>query len=168
MPTLGTLKHVYNNTTKDGKLSWGLVIDVDDHGEHKLTLWDKKYAGIDSENNPAVCDVHEFEGKRVVYTAKRGSLKVKGGPEDGERWQATVEEIALEEPMPEKSVREMVAEIEREGSQVVPPAETDQVPAKEPSDALRTLTMAAIDTDLKAHEARVAMLLEVERIAREA
>ena len=50
---------------------------------------------------------------------------------------------------------------------VDPPVETDQVPAKEPIDALRALTMAAIDTDLKAHEARVAMLLEVERIARE-
>ena len=48
-----------------------------------------------------------------------------------------------------------------------PPDETDQVPAKEPIDALRTLTMAAINTEMKAHEARVAMLLEVERIARE-
>jgi len=33
-------------------------------------------------------------------------------------------------------------------------------------DRLRALTMAAIDTDLKAHEARASMLLEVERIAR--
>ena len=47
-----------------------------------------------------------------------------------------------------------------------PTPETVQIPGDDKFAHLRALTMAAIDTDLKAHEARVAMLLEVERIAR--
>jgi len=90
MPTYGTLTKVYDN-----KGHWGLVIDVDDHGEHKLNLWDKKFAGVDSKDNPAICDVHEWEGQRVVYTAKKGSLK---DDSTTKRWPATVEEIALETP----------------------------------------------------------------------
>ena len=156
----GLLKKVWDNAK-----NWSLVIVVDEHGERKFNLWDKKYAGEKSDEHEPICDVHNWEGCRVVFDATKG--KPKGDGTD-DCWPSTIDMIRLEAEMPEKSVREMVAEIEREGSQVVPPAETDQVPAKEPSDALRTLTMAAIDTDLKAHEARVAMLLEVERIAREA
>ena len=47
-----------------------------------------------------------------------------------------------------------------------PIPETVRTPVDDKCDRLRASTMAAIDTDLKAHEARVAMLLEVERIAR--
>ena len=47
-----------------------------------------------------------------------------------------------------------------------PTPETVQIHVEDKCERLRALTMAAIDTDLKAHEARVAMLLEVERIAR--
>ena len=44
--------------------------------------------------------------------------------------------------------------------------ESTQEHAGDESDALRLATMAAIDTDLKAHEARVEILKEVERHAR--
>ena len=47
-----------------------------------------------------------------------------------------------------------------------PIPETVQTPVDDKFARLRALTMAAIDTDLKAHEARASMLLEVERIAR--
>ena len=100
MPTHGTLTKVYDN-----KGHWGLVIDVDDHGEHKLNLWDKKFAGVDSKDNPAVCDVHDWEGKRVVYTAKKGTLK---DDSTTKRWPATVEEIALETPSDQQQSLEPV------------------------------------------------------------
>jgi len=164
MPTHGLLKKVYDNAGH-----WGLIIDVDDHGEHRMNLWDKTFAGEKSEDHEAVCDVHNWEGMRVVYTAKKGKPK---GSDLNDCWPATIEMIALEEMQPTKTVREMAEEITAEELAkpplVVPPDETDQVPVKEPSDALRTLTMAAINTEMKAHEARVALLLEVERIAREA
>ena len=88
---------------------------------------------------------------------------------------------------PKKSVYEMAAELqcdplllaetihEAEESAAEKPSgapetepilETVQIPVDDKFARLRALTMAAIDTDLKAHEARVAMLLEVERIAR--
>ena len=161
MPHSGMLRKVYDNAK-----NWALIVDVDEYGERKFNLWNKRYAGIKPDDGSEIeCDVHNWEGCRVVFDATKG--KPKGDGTD-DCWPSTIDMIRLEAEMPTQSVREMVAEIEREGSQVVPPAETDQVPAKEPIDHLRTLTMAAIDTDLKAHEARVALLLEVERIAREA
>jgi len=92
MATHGLLKHVYNN-----KGHLGLVIDIDEHGEHKLNLWKWEYAGKPSEAHPEpICDVHDWEGQRIVYTATKGRLKSKDGPEDGERWTATIEEVELE------------------------------------------------------------------------
>ena len=52
------------------------------------------------------------------------------------------------------------------GAQVEPDPEPDPEHVEGPEDCLRALTMAAIDADLKAHEARAAMMKEVERIAR--
>jgi len=137
MPTHGLLKKVWDN-----KGHWGLVINVDDHGEHKLNLWDKKYAGIDSENNPAICDVHTMEGQRVVYTAKKGKLK---DDSTTERWPATIEEIGLETPT-EKPLDEQ---------KPAQPPEPVEAPNE---DELRRLTLAAIDAEVKAHETRIALI----------
>ena len=103
MPTHGLLKKVWDN-----KGHWALVIDVDEHGEHKINLWDKKFAGESSEEHPAICDVHDWEGKRVIYTAKAGKPK---GDDPADCWPASIVEISLEETdVP--SVRELVEEIE--------------------------------------------------------
>ena len=160
----GLLKKVWDNAK-----NWSLVIEVDDYGERKFNLWDKKYAGEKSDEHEPICDVHNWEGMRVVFDATKG--KPKGDGTD-DCWPSTIDMIRLEGEPPTKSVREMAEEITAETLAEPPLIEqtqfSDQVPVKEPSDNLRALTMAAIDADLKAHEARAAMLLEVERIAREA
>jgi hypothetical protein len=155
MPTRGKLLKVWDNDK-----NWALVIDVDEHGEHKLNLWNKRFAGIDSKENPVVCDVHDFVGKRIVYTAKAGKPK-----EDGtdDRWPSTIEEIALEGEQPEKSIREMAediakreeqdaalaAKITREASQAEPIHETYQDPVQGKCDDLRRLTMESLNAQAK-------------------
>ena len=157
MPYSGLLKKVYDNAKH-----WGLVIDVDEHGERKFNLWDKKYAGLKSGEHDAICDVHNWEGVRVVFDATKGKPKQDG---TDACWPSVVDAIWLEaEEVPH--VRDIVAEIEREGSEIEPRPESAQEHVGRNTDELTRLTMAAIDTDLKAHEARVAMLLEVERIAK--
>jgi len=148
MATHGLLKKVWDN-----EKNWGLVIDVDDHGEHKLNLWDWKYAGKPSEETPKpIADVHDFVGQRIIYTATKGNLKSKDGPEDGERWPATVTEIELE-------------------TSAVKPSDTQQPPKNvEPVQVATTQTLSrlgleAVQADLRAHEARAAWLDEVTRLA---
>ena len=150
MATRGILRKVWDN-----EKNWGLVIDVDDHGEHKLTLWDKKYAGVDSENSKSICDCHAFVGKRIVYTATKGALKDKEGPEDGERWGATVTEIELETS----------AEKPSEPQQQPEDVEPEQVHAGRNTTTLSRLALEAVQADLRAHEARAAWLAEVTRLA---
>jgi len=146
MATHGLLKKVWDN-----EKNWGLVIDVDEHGEHKLTLWDKKYAGVDSKDNPSICDCHSFVGKRIVYTATKGNLKSKDGPEDGERWPATVTEIELETS----------AEKPSEPQQPPEDVEPEQVANTQ---TLSRLGLEAVQADMRAHEARAAWFAEVERL----
>ena len=147
MATHGVLKKVYDN-----KGHFGLVIDVDEHGEHKLNLWKWEYAGKPSDGHPEpICDVHDWEGQRIVYTATKGGLKVKDGPEDGERWPATIEEIELE-------------------TSAVKPSDTQQPPEDvEPAQVANTqrlsrLGLEAVQADMRAHEARAAWFAEVERL----
>ena len=52
------------------------------------------------------------------------------------------------------------------GPQIDSGPEIGPIHVEEPSGHLRALTLAAIDAEVKAHEARVELLLEVERIAR--
>ena len=61
---------------------WGVLIDTEEKGETWLTIWDKKFAGQDSEEHKAVCDCHDFVGERVTFEATRGNLKDKGGDEE--------------------------------------------------------------------------------------
>lgn len=168
----GTLTHVYDNETKTGKPNWALMIDTEEKGPTKFQLWSKRYAGMKNEaGEDADCDVHEMIDMAVVFNVKRGNLKDKNDP-NGERWPSIIESICLDEPM-EKSVLEMMEEAENaaekplNGPQSKLAPEPDQEPVKLPIDRLRRATMDAIGTETKAHEARVAMLLEVERIARE-
>ena len=172
MPYRGTLRKIFDNETKSGKQNWSVIIDTDEKGDVKFTLWKWEYAGKPSEANPEpIADVHTMEGKRVVFDATSGKVKDE---ETGDRWPSTIDMIRLEEPMPEKSIREMMEEIDSEEPPEVDskPSQTDLIPeaVEEPTkaakDDLRTLTMTAINAEMKAHEARVAMLLEVERIAR--
>ena len=142
MATHGLLKKVWDN-----EKNWGLVIDVDEHGEHKLTLWDKKYAGVDSKDNPSICDCHAFVGKRIVYTATKGALKDKDGSEDGERWGATVTEIAPEKPSDTQQPPEDVEPVQVANTQT-----------------LSRLGLEAVQADMRAHEARAAWFAEVERL----
>ena len=146
MATHGLLKKVWDN-----KGHFGLVIDVDEHGEHKLTLWDKKYAGVDSKDNPSICDCHAFVGKRIVYTATKGALKDKDGPEDGERWGATVTEVAPEKPSDTQQPPEDVEPVQVANTQT-----------------LSRLGLEAVQADMRAHEARAAWFAEVERVIKEA
>ena len=165
----GVLTKVFDNTTESGKLHWAMFINLDEGGAVKVQLWDKKYAGIDSENNPAVCDIHDLQGKRVVVEAKKGNPKADD-PDDC--WPATAESICLEEAPPEKSVREMAEEFDSQppatpdSPQIDSTPESTQEHAGDESDALRLATMAAISAEVAAHEARVEMLKEVERHAR--
>ena len=131
MPYSGLLKKVYDNAK-----NWGLVIEVDEHGERKFNLWDKKYAGEKSEGHEAICDVHNWEGMRVVFEATKGKPK-KDGTDDC--WPSTIDSIWLEGSPPDKSVREMVEEIEREAPDSMP--ESAQEPAVDESDRLDRLTM---------------------------
>ena len=160
MPFQGTLTRVI-----DKDKQWILLIDVDEHGDKWFTLFDKKYAGQDSKGNKALCDVHQMIGERVIYSAVRGALKDKNGPEDGERFNPVIESIILE-TVDIPSVRELneskeeaervatlqaevsaiEAEIEREATPADLSTETGQVSAESPSDALRTLTMKMINS----------------------
>jgi len=149
MATRGILRKVWDN-----EKNWGLVIDVDDHGEHKLTLWDKKYAGVDSENSKSICDCHAFVGKRIVYTATKGALKDKEGPEDGERWGATVTEIELE------------TSAEKPSEPQQPPEDVEPVQVAN-TQRLSRLGLEAVQADMRAHEARAAWFAEVERVVKE-
>ena len=158
MPYSGLLKKVYDNAK-----NWGLVIEVDEHGERKFNLWDKKYAGEKSDEHEAICDVHNWEGVRVVFEATKGKPKAD---DPNDCWPSTIDSIWLEGAPPEKSVREMVEEIEREAPQIDSTPESTQEHAGDESDALRLATMAAISAEVAAHEARVEMLKEVERHAR--
>jgi len=144
MATHGLLKKVWDN-----EKNWGLVIDVDDHGEHKLTLWDKKYAGVDSENSKSICDCHSFVGKRIVYTATKGALKDKDGSEDGERWGATVTEIAPEKPSDTQQPPEDVEPVQVANTQT-----------------LSRLGLEAVQADMRAHEAHAAWVAEIERMVK--
>jgi len=54
------------------------------------------------------------------------------------------------------------------GPQINSGPEIGPIHVEEPSDRLRGLTLKAIDAEVTAHEARVELLLEVERIARRA
>ena len=107
----GTLTKVYDNETKkDGKPYWTLVINTDAKGEVKFNLWDTAYAGLfGAKGEPAICDVHDLIDKRVVFTMRPGKVK---NEETGERWPGTVEMICEETGKPEKTVREMAEEIE--------------------------------------------------------
>ena len=158
----GKLKKVWDNAK-----GWSLVIEVDDHGERKFTLWDKKYAGQASGEHEAICDVHNWEGSRVVFDVTKGKPKQDG---TDACWPSVVDSIQLEGEQPEKSVREMAkeieeaieeagrvatlqaevsaieAEIEREATPADLSTETGQVSAESPSDALRTLTMKMINS----------------------
>jgi len=100
----GKLKKVWDNAK-----GWSLVIEVDDHGERKFTLWDKKYAGQASGEHEAICDVHNWEGSRVVFDVTKGKPKQDG---TDACWPSVVDSIQLEGEQPEKSVREMAKEIE--------------------------------------------------------
>ena len=159
MATHGLLKKVWDN-----EKNFGLVIEVDDHGEHKFNLWKWELAGKPSESNPEpICDCHEFVDKRIVYTAKRGGLKDKSGPDDGDRWPSTIEDIALETSS--ELTDEVAPEIEREASVVDSPSNHEQVVAKYNTERLSRLALEAVQADLRAHEARAAWLDEVTRLA---
>ena len=157
----GKLKKVWDNAK-----GWSLVIEVDDHGERKFTLWDKKYAGQASGEHEAICDVHNWEGSRVVFDVTKGKPKQDG---TDACWPSVVDSIQLEGEQPEKSVREMAkeieeaieeagrvatlqaevaaieAEIEREATPADLSTETGQVSAESPSDDLPALTMKMIN-----------------------
>jgi len=180
MPFNGTLKRVADQGGK-----WGILIDTDEKGETWFTIWDRKLAGEDSAEHESVCDVHDWTGKRVRFDVTRGKLKDKDGPEDGERWNSNITEIALEDSGPEKSVRELAEDLERDAkrerrdresiaqtkrelSVADPTPETPHEHVVKDTDALTTLTMEAIQADLRAHEARAAMLEEVKRLFGEA
>ena len=123
MAFAGTLRKVYDNATKSGKQNWSVIIDTDQKGEVKFNLWKWEYAGKPSEANPEpIADVHTMEGKRVVFDATPGKVKDEA---TGDRWPSTIDMIRLEEPMPEKSIREMMEEIDSEE-----PAEIDSKPSQ--------------------------------------
>ena len=146
MATHGLLKKVWDN-----EKNWGLIIDVDDHGEHKLNLWDWKYAGKPSEETPVpICDIHAFVGQRIIYTATKGNLKSKDGPEDGERWPATVTEIALE------------TSAEKLSDPQQPPEDVEpvQVANERDTNELRRLTSMLI-------QAAASVVVEAERLVKE-
>jgi len=104
----GAITKVYDNETSKGKTYWSVVIDTDDKGEVKFNLWDAAYAGGTEDS---LCDVHEMIGERVVFTAKAGKIKDEA---TGEHWPSTIESICAEEPMPDKSVRELAQELEED------------------------------------------------------
>ena len=141
---------------------WGVLIDTEEKGETWLTIWDRKFAGQDSAEHKAVCDVHDLVGERVVFEAKRGNLKDKGGDEEGERWNATITAIALETS--NELTDEVAPEIEREASVVDSPSNPEQVVAKYNTERLSRLALEAVKADLRAHEARAAWLAEVTRL----
>lgn len=124
----GKLVRVWDNETKSGKKVWKLVIDTDEKGEVSFSLFDKKLAGIDSENNPAECDCHDFIGERVVFSATAGKVRDEA---TGERWPSTIDMIARE--------------IEREGPEIDFDAETVEEPTKATQDDLTRLAMDMIN-----------------------
>jgi len=85
------------------------VIDTDEKGEVKFNLYDTVYAGLPGADGAALCDVHDMIDERVVFTVELGKLKDE---ESGERWPSNITMVALEQPMPDKSVREMAQELE--------------------------------------------------------
>ena len=157
MSFTGTLKRISDQDNK-----WGALIDTDEKGETWFTIFDKKLAGQDSEEHAAICDAHDFAGKRVVFDAKIGNLK-KDEPQDGERGNSTITSIALETSS--ELTYEVAPEIERELSQVPLVIEPADLPARRGAGALSRLALEAVQADLRAHEARAAWLDEVTRIA---
>ena len=140
MPFNGTLRRV-----TDKPKGWSLLIDTDDKGIVWFSAWDKKLAGQESSQNEIVCDFHDFVGQRVRFEATRGSLKDKDGPEDGERFNATITSIALEAGGPEKTVREMAAEMSSDGQQPTQAPDEAEVPVDVGKDDLRGLTMKMLN-----------------------
>jgi len=134
---------------------WGVLIDTDEKGETWFTIWDKKFAGQDSAEHKAVCDVHDWKGKRVVFDAERGKLKDKDGPEDGERWNSNITEIELET----SAVKPSDPQQPTEDVEPVQVANTQ---------TLSRLGLEAVQADMRAHEARAAWFAEVERVIKEA
>ena len=159
MPYSGLLKKVYDNAKH-----WGLVIDVDEHGERKFNLWNKRYAGIKPDDGSEIeCDVHNWEGMRVVFDATKGKPKQDG---TDACWPSVVDAIWLEaEEVPH--VRDIVAEIEREGSEIEPRPESAQEHVGRNTDELTRLTMEMLNAvgkwtgevkrllDKETHDARI-------------
>ena len=159
----GTLKRVADQGGK-----WGVLIDTDEKGETWFTLWDKKFAGQDSAEHKAVCDVHDWKGKRVTFEAERGKLKDKDGPDDGERWNSNITEITLESASElAADLVEEVAEAKREPSQTPSSVHPAQVVAEYNTARLSRLGLEAVQADMRAHEARAAWFAEVERVVKE-
>ena len=158
MPFNGKLIRVADQNGK-----WGVLIDTEEKGETWLTIWDKKFAGQDSAEHKAVCDVHDFVGERVTFEATRGNLKDKGGDEEGERWNATITAIALETSS--ELAGEVAPEKPSEPQQQPEDVEPEQVHAGRNTTTLSRLALEAVQADLRAHEARAAWLAEVTRLA---
>ena len=145
MAFTGTLKRISDQDNK-----WGVLIDTDEKGETWFTIFDKKLAGQDSEEHSAICDAHDFTGKRVVFDAKIGNLK-KDEPEGGERWNSTITAIELETSAEKPSDTQQPPE----GVEPVQVANTQR---------LSRLGLEAVQADMRAHEARAAWFAEVERL----
>lgn len=142
MPYSGLLKKVYDNTKH-----WGLVIEVDEHGERKFNLWDKKYAGLASGEHEAICDVHGWEGVRVVFEVTKGKPKNDG---TDDHWPSVIDSIRLEDDLPHKTVREMAEEIEAaekplDATQSKPEEETDPTPTESDEAILTRLQLNVIN-----------------------
>jgi len=141
-------------SVSDKANKWGVLIDTDDKGKVWFDVWDKKLAGESSAEHEAVCDIHDWKGQRVRFEATRGKLRDPDGPEDGERWNATITDIALEEGGPEKPITEMVedelvAEAKREVSQPEPSGEQAEEHAEPESDDLTRLQMELMNVQAK-------------------
>jgi len=130
---------------------WGILIDTDEKGETWFTIWDKKFAGQDSAEHKAICDVHDWKGERVTFEASRGKLKDLEGPEDGERWNSNITEIELETSAEEQSEPQQ------------PPKDVEPVQVAN-TQRLSRLGLEAVQADMRAHEARAAWFAEVERL----
>jgi len=124
----GTLLRVYDNTAKSGgKSYWRIVIYTDKKGESSFNLWNKRYAGMKTEEGEIQCDVHSMIGERVVFEATAGKVKDAA---TGERWPSTLDMIALES-----------SETKPGGPPVDLWHDTAQEPTKQASGDLARLTM---------------------------
>ena len=124
----GTLLRVYDNAAKTGgKLYWRVIIDTDEKGEASFNLWNKRYAGVKTEEGEIECDVHLMIDERVVFEATAGKVKDAA---TGERWPSTLDMIALESP-----------ETKPEGAPVDLWQDSGQEPTKQASGDLARLTM---------------------------